>query len=107
MGFTSRLTGQSQTTLPAAVRRLLQLEPGDKLGYLVEGDKVLLVNATREAEEETDPVIESFLPFLARDLETHADALEAVPAWLLTRARDLLERGAIDHNRPIDGAIDL
>lgn len=107
MLFTSSLTGQSQTTLPAVVRRLLQLEPGDKLGYLVEGDKVLLVNATRVAVEETDPVIDSFLAFLARDLETHADALEAVPAWLLTRAHDILERVTIDHNAPIDGAIEL
>ncbi len=107
MMFTSTLTPQSQTTPPVAVRRLLHLEPGDKVGYLVEGDEVRLINATREAAGESDPVIERFLAFLAQDLEKRPDEIQPVPAWLLARARDLVEAVAIDHDAPIEGAIEL
>lgn len=107
MIFTSTLTTQSQTTPPAPVRKLLRLEPGDKMGYVVDGDEVRLINATREASDESDPVIEHFLEFLSQDLKKRPDEIQPLPAWLLSRARDLVEMVAIDHDAPIDGGIEI
>lgn len=46
----SRLGAKSQTVVPKAVRQALQLQPGDEVGYLIEGGKVELVKV-RHGEE--------------------------------------------------------
>ena len=38
----STLTSKGQTTIPAPVREALNLKPGDKISYQVEGDRVTL-----------------------------------------------------------------
>ncbi|WP_300574868.1 type II toxin-antitoxin system PrlF family antitoxin [Phenylobacterium sp.] len=40
--ITSKLTPSGQTTIPQAVRAALDLKPGDRLVYLVGGDRVVL-----------------------------------------------------------------
>ena len=40
--ITSKLTAKAQTTIPRAVRRVLGVAEGDLLGFLVEGDRVVL-----------------------------------------------------------------
>lgn len=40
--ITSKLTAKAQTTIPQAVRRQLGLLPGDYLGFVIEGDRVVL-----------------------------------------------------------------
>lgn len=107
MMFTSTLTPQSQTTPPAPVRKLLHLEPGDKVGYVVEGDEVRLINATREASDESDPVIEQFLAFLSRDIKNRRGDVQPLPEWLRARAHELVAMVEIDHDAPIEGAIEL
>ena len=42
---TSRLTSKSQTTIPQAVRRALDLREGDELAYAIEGGRVVLTKA--------------------------------------------------------------
>ena len=103
--LTSKITERSQTTLPPAVRTVLGLEPGERLGYVIEGDAVRLVNAS--AQEHTDPGLERFLSFLGRDIDAHPERLATIPAPLLKRARTLTKRVAIDHDAVIDGAISL
>ncbi len=44
--YYSTLTSRGQTTLPSAVRRLLDVNPGDKLQYVIDGDAVT-INAIR------------------------------------------------------------
>lgn len=48
--ITSKLTAKAQTTVPQAVRRALQLHPGDELAYRVQGDQVILTRAVPPAE---------------------------------------------------------
>jgi antitoxin PrlF len=98
---TSKLTERSQTTLPAAVRTVLGLEPGERIGYLIEGNSVRIINA--DQEEHDDPAIARFLEFLGQDLNTHPERLEALPADLIARARALTQHVTIDHDAPIDG----
>lgn len=42
MTITSRLTSKAQTTIPRPIRERLDLRPGDRLVYEVEGDVVRL-----------------------------------------------------------------
>jgi antitoxin PrlF len=47
----SKLTSKSQTTVPAAVRRALKLSDGDRLIYLIQGDKVILTKLQSAADD--------------------------------------------------------
>jgi antitoxin PrlF len=103
--ITSKLTERSQTTLPPAVRTVLGLEPGERIGYLIEGTSVRLVNAS--ALEHDDPVLSEFLSFLARDMAKRPDGIGAFPQSLLARAREVVRGVAIDHDEPLPGAVEL
>lgn len=102
---TSKVTDRSQTTLPPAVRTVLGVQPGGRIGYVIEGNEVRLVNAS--ALDHDDPVVDAFLAFLGRDLMKHPDRLKAFPAALVERARAIASGIIIDHDAPIDGAIAL
>ena len=98
----SKVTERSQTTLPPSVRQVLDLHPGEHIGYVIEGNEVRLVNAT--ALEHEDPAIDRFLAFLARDMD---QALTVFPADLLERARRMTHGVAIDHEATIEGDVGL
>lgn len=102
---TSKLTERSQTTLPPAVRTVLGLQAGERIGYVIEGSEVRLVNAS--TMQHRDPVLDKFLTFLGRDMAKHPDRIEAFPPALLERARAIASGIEIDHEAPIDGAIAL
>jgi antitoxin PrlF len=85
----STLTDRYQTTVPETVRRALGLGKRDKIRYSIRpsGDVVL----TRiEASEADDPVLGQFLGFLARDLASHPERLQAVDAGLVQRLQSLV-----------------
>jgi len=48
---TSTLTAKGQTTIPKGVRDFLGLRPGDRLDFVIEGDKVVLEPATADVRE--------------------------------------------------------
>lgn len=102
---TSKVTERSQTTLPPAVRTVLGLQPGQRIGYVIDGSEVRLVNAS--TMEHHDPVLEEFLEFLGRDLATQPSRVRAFPATLLERARAIAAGIPIDHDAPIVGATAL
>jgi antitoxin PrlF len=89
----STLTDRYQTTVPETVRRALKLTKRDKIHYTIRpGGEVVLSRA--EAIDENDPVLTSFLAFLARDIETHPERLQAVAPALLQRIHSLV--GALE-----------
>jgi antitoxin PrlF len=102
---TSKVTERSQTTLPPAVRTVLGLQPGERIGYVIEGSDVRLVNAS--TLEHGDPVLDKFLAFLGKDLASRPDRVSVFPASLLDRARAITAGIPIDHDLPIDGVIAL
>jgi len=67
----SKLTSKSQTTLPQAVRRALNVQPGDELVYEIDGSRVVLQKAP------TDPFDDPFATFTewASDLDKVYDDL--------------------------------
>ncbi len=84
----STLTDRYQTTVPETVRRALQLGKRDKIHYTIRpGGEVVLSRA--EPNKESDPVLASFLGFLARDIASHPEHLQAIDAGLVQRLQSL------------------
>ena len=101
----SKITARSQTTLPPGVRKVLGVGPGDRVGYVIEGFEVRLVNIEEHAH--TDPTLAPFLALLGRDIAEHPERLHGFPRELLARAKRLTTRIPIDHDAPLDGAVAL
>ncbi|WP_297486896.1 type II toxin-antitoxin system PrlF family antitoxin [Ferrovum sp.] len=84
----STLTDRYQTTVPETVRRALRLGKRDKIHYTIRpGGEVVLTRA--EDSEEDDPVLGSFLGFLARDIASHPERLQAIDASFVQRLQSL------------------
>ncbi len=96
----STLTDRYQTTVPETVRRALQLGKRDKIHYTIHpGGEVVLSRA--EQADEDDPVLGSFLGFLARDIASHPEQLQAVDALFVQRIQSLTGGIAVDLDAPL------
>jgi antitoxin PrlF len=91
----STLTDRYQTTVPETVRRVLRLGKRDKLRYSIRpnGEVVLSRAATASA---SDPVLDAFLAFLARDMAEHPERLQALNAELVNRLQTLVGEVELD-----------
>ena len=103
--LTSKLTERSQTTLPPGVRKVLELEPGERVGYVIRGDKVELVNASSALNY--DPLLDGFLDFVERDIAAHPGRIQPFPAQLINRIRKATRGVKIDHDAEIEGVTAL
>ncbi len=96
----STLTDRYQTTVPETVRRALRLGKRDKIHYSIRpGGEVVLTRA--EHNEGEDPVIGQFLSFLARDMATHPERLQAVDTGLVERIHSLVGGIDVDLDAPL------
>ena len=88
----STLTDRYQTTVPETVRRALRLGKRDKIRYTIRpsGEVVLTRFTSPEGLEADDPVLGQFLGFLARDMASHPERLQAVDAGLVERLQSLV-----------------
>lgn len=95
----STLTDRYQTTVPETVRRALRLSKRDKIHYTIRptGEVVL----TRAETSEDDPVLGQFLSFLARDIASHPERLQAVDASLVARIHALVGGIEVDLDAPL------
>jgi antitoxin PrlF len=77
------------------VRRALQLGKRDKIHYTIRpSGEVVLTRA--EPSEADDPVLGQFLGFLARDIASHPERLQAVDASLVQRLQSLVGGVKVD-----------
>ncbi|WP_103035892.1 type II toxin-antitoxin system PrlF family antitoxin [Castellaniella caeni] len=84
----STLTDRYQTTVPETVRRALRLGKRDKIRYIIRSSgEVVLTRA--DAAEVNDPVLGQFLGFLARDIASHPERLQAIDATFVRRLQSL------------------
>ena len=91
----STLTDRYQTTVPETVRRALKLSKRDKIHYTIRpGGEVVLTRV--DISEDDDPVLGQFLGFLAHDMATHPERLQAVDASLMRRIRALVGDTKVD-----------
>lgn len=69
----SSLTDRYQTTVPARIRKALGLGKRDKLEWIL--DESGGVQIRKVALEHEDPILDSWLDFLADDIEKHPERL--------------------------------
>jgi len=100
----SRITAKGQTTVPKSVRQALGVSYGGEIAFMVDEQGVRVVRV----EEETDPVIESFLGFLARDMQQNpGKSVVEFPAALVERMTALTRGATVDLDEEIDGPVAL
>ena len=95
----STLTDRYQTTVPDAVRRALNLGKRDKLRYTVQPNGNVLL--TRADDAETDPALDAFLGFLAKDMTQHPERLQVLDKALIQRVQALTADVAVDLDAPL------
>lgn len=95
----STLTDRYQTTVPEAVRKALGLNKRDKIQYTIEPDGKVVISRVDEAG--SDRVLEKFLDFLAKDIETNPQHLQRVTADLVNRIQSVLPEMDIDLDAPL------
>jgi len=96
----STLTSRNQTTIPPAVRRALNLAPGDRVLYSIQPDgKVLIARAG--TEENGDPVLDSFLQFLEQEMIARPHKIKPVPSSLTNRVRRLVRGVKVNLDSPL------
>ncbi len=55
----AKLTSKGQITIPIEIRRKLGVKTGDKVLFIEDGDKVVIINATLAALKEAQKAFES------------------------------------------------
>lgn len=101
----SRITAKGQTTVPKSVRQALGVSYGGEIGYVVDENGVSLVKV---GGEESDPVIESFLAFLARDMaNSPGESIRLFPPSLVERLVAATDGLDVDPDAEIVGSVDL
>ena len=90
----STLTDRYQTTVPETVRRTLKLRKRDKIHYTIRDGEVVLTRAG--VTEGDDPVLGQFLGFLARDIASHPERLQAIDSGFVKRIQSLVGGVKVD-----------
>ncbi len=98
---TSTLTDRYQTTVPEAVRRALDLTKRDRIVYTIRPDGGVELNRADAGGSDDDPVLDSFLSFLARDMQSHPERLAQIDADLAARLDRLVGDLDLDLDRPL------
>ena len=91
------LTDRYQTTVPAAVRRALNLAKRDKIIYEVKDNGTVILSRAEPTED--DPALGQFLDLLERDVA--AGNAQALTTTMRNRARNLVKSVVIDLNAPL------
>jgi antitoxin PrlF len=103
MMLESVITAKAQTTLPKGVRTALGVSAGDRLAYVIERDRAIIMKAP--AEPEDDPAVAAFLAFLERDIREHPEHVRELPQALLDRLNAALGDADIDLDAAIEGDV--
>ena len=92
------ITERGQTTVPAAVRKMLGLGKRGRVVFRGLSDGTVVIAKAKEAgvEADDDLVLGHFLAFLERDMAERPQAIQAVPRSLVERARALVEGVEVD-----------
>lgn len=95
----STLTDRYQTTIPDTVRTALGLGKRDKIRYTIQQSGQVILSKASPPED--DPVLESFLNFLAMDIKDNPRRLQAITSDLAGRVQSLTAGVEIDLNAPL------
>ncbi len=95
------ITDRGQTTVPAAIRKMLALGKRDQVVFRGLADGTVVIAKRQKRAAEGDPVIGKFLAFLARDMATEPARIRPVPKSLVAGGKSLVKGVEID----IDAAL--
>ncbi len=87
------ITARGQTTVPAAIRKMLALGKRDQVVFCGLADGTVVIAKKKARADEDAPVVGKFLEFLARDMTKEPARLRPVPKSLVSRSKALI-RGA-------------
>jgi antitoxin PrlF len=96
----STLTDRYQTTVPDAVRKVLHLKKREKIRYTIQPDGNVLLS--RVDRYEADPVLSSFLSFLANDIKDYPQHVKAVSHELVAHIQNLVTDVEVDLDAPLN-----
>lgn len=71
------ITARGQTTVPAAIRKMLALGKRDQVVFRGLADGTVVIAKKRPGTDDGDPVIGKFLEFLARDMASEPARISA------------------------------
>ena len=95
----STLTQRYQTTIPAPIRKALNLSKQDKIRYTIEANNRVVISRVEDVE--SDPAIESFLDFLETDLQSNPQHIQVIDSDLVKRASSLVSDVEVDLDAPL------
>ncbi len=90
------ITERGQTTVPAAIRRMLSLSKRDRVVFRGLADGTVVIARKEERVEDRDPVIGKFLNFLASDMSADPRRIRPVSPGLVARGAALVEGVEVD-----------
>ncbi|MCK1711697.1 MULTISPECIES: type II toxin-antitoxin system PrlF family antitoxin [unclassified Bradyrhizobium] len=93
------ITERGQTTVPAAIRKMLALGKRDQVVFRGLADGTVVI--AKKVVEDGDPVIGKFLSFLARDMAKEPSRIRPVPRSLVSRGKDLVKGVKVDLDAPL------
>jgi antitoxin PrlF len=93
----STLTDRYQTTVPESVRKSLGLNKRDKICYAIQDDGTVMISRV----EQSDPILDKFLNFLAEDVEKNPQHLTAISPDFVNRVQSLVADVEVDLNVPL------
>ncbi len=96
----STLTDRYQTTVPESVRRALKLRKRDKIHYSILPDGAVLLTRVNQ-DQNVDPVLGQFLDFLARDMASNPQRIQALDTDLVQRIQSLTAEVEMDIDSPL------
>lgn len=95
----STLTNRYQTTIPSSVRTALGLGKRDKICYTIQPDGQVVIS--RVDQTESDPILEQFLNFIARDIENNPQNIQVISSDLVSHAQSLVAEVDVDLDAPL------
>ncbi len=99
--FEATLTDKYQNTVPAAVRKALQLGKRDKIAYVIRGGQVILEKAEPK-DDQVDPAVQAFLGFLEREMISNPQRLKPFGGETPRRAAELVDGVEVDLDAPLE-----
>jgi antitoxin PrlF len=94
------ITDRGQTTVPAAIRKMLGVKKGP-IVFKGLADGTVIIEA-RQEEKEEDPAIAKFLEFLEKDIAENPQRLQPLTREMLDEINDLVGDLDIDLDASLD-----
>jgi antitoxin PrlF len=90
------ITERGQTTVPAAIRKMLALGKRDQVVFRGLADGTVVIAKKQSTTSDGDPVIGTFLAFLARDMANEPVRIRPVSKSLVARGKGLVKGVKVD-----------